>query len=304
MATNPSPTRISSEMWRFWEEFKAFETSVQLGGIYANKPGYHNYRANLPSTDYSVEEVRNDRAGSSQHASAIDLSLSTAKMKLYSKRLADAYKRKDKRLYVDGEPATREFIGTLDGTTVYCYMLTGGVPQGVGADSGPDPGRDKSHLYHIHISIIRKFIRDWRIYSGLLSILKNESLEDWEEMDAKELLNTDGIIENPYSDKATNPYITTKTALKAAALADIRTAEIVSQLKGVSTALAAIAGKVDLDPAEVAAIKAALAVPTAEQNAQAVVDALGSADTETLATTLKTILGPQRVAALVEALSS
>lgn len=176
MAANPSPTRISNEMWRFWEEFLAFEKSAKLGGIYANKPGYHNYGSALPGSDYSVRDVPNDRQGPADKASAWDLTLPPAEMKLYTKRLVDACKRKDPRLFKDGQPIIREVIGTLDGKTVYCWVLVGGGPLGVKGDSGSDPGRDKSHLWHIHISLIRRFINDWSAIAGILSILKGEPI--------------------------------------------------------------------------------------------------------------------------------
>ncbi|MFG1602837.1 peptidoglycan-binding protein [Actinoplanes sp. NPDC049265] len=180
VASNPSPTRISSAMWELWLKFKAFESKVKLGGIYADKPGYHNAREHLSSHDYSVEEVANDREGSAKLASAIDLTLPAAEMRKYSKRLDDAMKAKDGRLYINGEPIVREYIGTLDSRTVRCYMLTGGKAQGVGADSGPDSGRDRSHLGHIHISFIRKFAASADAIGRILSILKGETIADWQ----------------------------------------------------------------------------------------------------------------------------
>lgn len=180
MAANPNPTRISSSMWRLWEEFLKFEPQAKLGGIYANKSGYHNYRSDLSSSDYSVGEVSNDKKGSSSYASGIDLTLNDKDMVLYSKRLDAAMRNRDKRLFINGEPVLREFIGTLNNKDVYCYMLTGGIPQGVGSDSGVDYGRDDSHLWHIHISFIRKFSDTWQAMSGVLSILKNEPYSEWE----------------------------------------------------------------------------------------------------------------------------
>lgn len=75
----------------------------------------------------------------------------------------------------------------------------------------------------------------------------------------------------------------------------------VNALAGVVTA---IAEKVDLDESEINALKAALDVPTAEENAQATVEALGGVDTNTLANTLRSVLNDEQREALVAALSA
>jgi hypothetical protein len=180
LATNPNPTRISAAIWRLWSDFDRIEPSALLGGIYAAKPGYHNYRNALPSSDYSVRDLAADRRGSGIKASALDLSLSDAAMRTYTGRLDRAARARDPRLYSPRGPVLREFIGTKDNRGVYCYVLVGGRPLGVGADAGPDPGRDESHLWHIHLSVVRQFCEDWSALDGVLSVLRGESLAAWQ----------------------------------------------------------------------------------------------------------------------------
>lgn len=179
VAANPNTSRISAALWGLWTGFKAYESAALYGGTFANKPGYHNGRDSVKSTDYSVEEVANDRVGNAHLSSAIDITLPAAKMVTYSKRLEAAMRARDARLFIGGAPILREFIGTIDNKNVRCYMLTGGKAQGVGADSGLDYGRDKSHLWHVHISIIRKFADSADALERVLSILKGEAYATW-----------------------------------------------------------------------------------------------------------------------------
>lgn len=176
---NPSPRRISGAIWRLWTDFDAHEPEALLGGVYAAKPGYHNFRDALPSSDYSVEDVAADRRGPGGYASALDISLPPEQMRLYTARLDRAARQRDPRLYTSRGPVLREFIGTLDSRTVYCYVLVGGRPLGVGADAGPDPGRDETHLWHVHLSFIRQFCDDWSALDGVLSVLVGESPTSW-----------------------------------------------------------------------------------------------------------------------------
>lgn len=175
MASNPNPARISAACWWFWGQFDVFEPTVVLGGVYASKPGYHNYRNALPGYDYSVGQVSTDRADSGQYAAAIDLTMSDAAMKKYSARLHNACANRDPRLFIGGQAILREYIGTLDGHTVSCYVVLGGRALGLAGDSGPDYDRDETHLWHIHLSVIRKFVDSYEAWKRLLSILKGET---------------------------------------------------------------------------------------------------------------------------------
>lgn len=166
-------------MWQLWLGFKLREPTALLGGVYADKKGYHNYRNALSAGDYSVGDVAADRAGPGNFASALDITLKSAQMRTYTKRLDVAARARDPRLFTPRGVVLREFIGTLDGRTVYCYVLTGGRHLGLTADSGPDPGRDKTHLWHIHLSVIRKFCADWHALDGVLSVLRGETLASW-----------------------------------------------------------------------------------------------------------------------------
>lgn len=225
---NPNPQLITDAMWWFWTQFDAVEKTALLGGIYANKAGYHNARAKLPKNDYSTgRDVASDKLGPADKASAIDLTMSAAAMKLYTKRLDVAARARDPRLFYNGKPILREFIGTLNGSSVYCWVFVGGRPLGVGADSGPDPGRDKSHLWHLHLSVLREFIAVQPALAQILSILKGEARPGTASaaapaakpatqpaatagagLAARQLLDTD-LIPNPTwrPDHATNPTV-------------------------------------------------------------------------------------------------
>lgn len=176
-AKNPNPARISDALWNFWIWFDQLE-AVQLGGIFAAKGGYHDIRSGH-SGDYSVAEVPEDREGPADKASAIDLSMAPAQMRLHTARLDAATKRRDERLYIGGRPILREFIGTKNGSAVYCYVLTGGRARGLPADAAEDWSRDESHLWHLHISIIRKWCASADAMDRLFSVMGNEPLTAW-----------------------------------------------------------------------------------------------------------------------------
>lgn len=177
---NPNPVRISGAIWQLWNDFDRHEPSALLGGVYAAKPGYHNYRNALGFNDYSVGDLAADRKGSGAKASALDISMGESLMRKYTTRLDVAARKRDPRLYTAAGPILREFIGTKDGDTVYCYVLTGGKQLGIKSDAGSDPGRSETHLWHIHLSIIRQFCEDYLAMAGLFSVLVGQPIEEWD----------------------------------------------------------------------------------------------------------------------------
>jgi hypothetical protein len=128
--------------------------------------GYHNKRQNLVwGSDYSVK-LAIDALGPNDVAAGLDLTIHTdAEMEKRSKYLRDAC--------LAGDPRTkyiREWIGTVNSSTVSCYIH----------DSETqafrfDGSRDLSHLWHIHISFFRKYAGDPEAGRAIASILNGET---------------------------------------------------------------------------------------------------------------------------------
>lgn len=162
---NPNPSRITAAMWRLWEDTHAALGNVQLGGIWASKPGYHNARNNLGSGDYSVQKTA-DRDGPGDKSAALDITFpeahsgNYARIKLVTKRLMEAARARDPRIYRGSTPVIREVIGNVAGRA-RAYDLY----------SRSESGRDNSHLWHIHLSITRRYIGDSSVLSGLVEIM-------------------------------------------------------------------------------------------------------------------------------------
>jgi len=113
-----------------------------MGGIYADKPGYHNQRANLPGSDYSVQRP-DDQTGSDWDPAGLDITLhNPSDMQRITQRLLDLTAAGDPRIQI-----LREFFGTVDGWNVVGRDVR---------DNRPITS-DDSHLWHCHISSYRLY---------------------------------------------------------------------------------------------------------------------------------------------------
>lgn len=168
-------------MWQFWLDFHALEPTCELSGIYAAKPGYHNYRNALPSSDYSVKLVL-DKQGPGDMAAAIDLTFPDAQSGRYDTIIRYADRLLDSGRDPDDPRGNylREFYGQADSDTGvegwdFQFLVT------VTSDS--------SHLWHLHLSFLRAYLNDPEAFRAVLSILKGETVDQWRNGDTSMFCN-------------------------------------------------------------------------------------------------------------------
>lgn len=166
------PANTTDAMWWFWQQLQAMEPSSALGGTFANKPGYHNCRNNLPSYDYSVCDRPPDDGGPGNVCGAIDWTFYDAQrgdystISKYTKRLIDSGRDPD-------DPRMngwREVYGNADSDT---YVEGWDFRYGYAVSS------DASHLWHIHLSESRDMAESYDNKKACLSVLRGESVEQW-----------------------------------------------------------------------------------------------------------------------------
>lgn len=143
-----------------------------------------------------------------------------------------------------------------------------------------------AHTEHLHASGDYKDSADENYYDYKLEELVMPTANEIADAVQAKLRNSYDDLSDSERNRLTS-VIDTKLAVRFKALGDV---------------LASIATKVDIDPSEIQAIKTALAVPTAQDNAKAVVASLGGVPTANLAQALKTALSPSQVAELKAAL--
>lgn len=178
---NPNPARITDAMWMLWEACYSFIPGVQNAGIWTDhKSGYHcdvnNNLAHWPGS-YSVQLALDTQYGPRDKGRAIDLTMSDAQMRERTGYLRRAAEHPDdNRLNV-----LRSFIGTVDSKTVFCMIKDDDT---VG-NWRYDYGRDSSHLWHEHISVLTKHCATWAAnvdtpgLEAVASVLSGETWEQW-----------------------------------------------------------------------------------------------------------------------------
>lgn len=140
------------------------DLKVQLSGIVGNSAhtfGYHRARTVLENDgewgDYSIQ-LPPDKEGDGWAASAIDITPATQDgQHTLTRRLLDATSRNDPRLH-----PLREWAGSLDSKNVCARSLRPSLTD-VSSEF------DSSHLWHIHLSILRKFANN----SDALALVAN-----------------------------------------------------------------------------------------------------------------------------------
>jgi len=167
-----SPFEAEQSLW-LMRQLLAMQSGTTDGGMYTNKPGYHNTRAGNPSTDYSVVDAE-DRGGPSDKMAAYDWTFTDAQAGNYA-----TISRYSNRLLASGvDPADprldgwREFIGQTDNDNIeerYDFRY----------DQRKDRVGDSTHLWHIHLSEDRDKVLGYDNKVAMLSVLKGENHNQW-----------------------------------------------------------------------------------------------------------------------------
>lgn len=178
MAANPNPARISAAMWEFIEALEALEPAdTEYAGSWGDwKPGYHADRNTLLKNpawrnDYSIR-LPADKLGPGAMGAANDWTFRSAQagnftnIRKYGDRVRKAFLTRDPRLH-----GWRE---------VLCQGDSDAAADGYDFVSWTERTPDSTHTWHFHFSKLRQFIEDRDSYQAMLSILRGETLAQWQ----------------------------------------------------------------------------------------------------------------------------
>jgi hypothetical protein len=150
---------------QLFDDVQAGIPSALMGGIQgdaAHTYGYHRGRDYCTSSgDYSTQ-LAEDKQGDGQACSALDISWNRAEDQYAaSRRLLDA--KHDDRMR-----AARSFFGSTDGVTVCGWDYAGDYPT----------SSDDSHLWHVHLSILRKYATDYAALAPIADVITGTGGKD------------------------------------------------------------------------------------------------------------------------------
>lgn len=180
---NPNPALITDPIWWYWLRLQELEPGTKLGGIYANKSGYHNTaKANLDRWpgNYSTRNA-DDRTGPGlTKARALDWTFPDAQAgkfatidKYTSRLMASALNPADPRL----DLILVEFYGQADSDREV---------EGYDERREAHVTSDSSHLWHLHKSFRGSQIGFFWPFWALLTVELGWNVAQWRQSLPKE----------------------------------------------------------------------------------------------------------------------
>jgi hypothetical protein len=173
---NPNPSLITDAEWWLWQRLHELEPKTKLGGIYADKSGFHNTgnknKSRWPG-NYSVRDKVNQSGPGMTHASAEDWTFPDAQAGHYA--TIDKYTSRLVHSALDGSDPRLdlilfEFYGQADNDSHV---------EGYNEYREDDVTSDASHLWHIHLSFLRSKCGDtWGMWA-LLTVLMGWPTAQW-----------------------------------------------------------------------------------------------------------------------------
>lgn len=172
------------------DEWEKLYGSAVLSGIVGDlahkiRGGYHISREDQPSDNYSV--VRTDDKpgnGPSDRAAAIDMTMSTSDITKCHTRLREIWKNRD-------DDPRMKYINAWNGWDGQGDAGRYDVVKGTVGTATSD------HKWHIHLEIRRKYVNDMNAMRAILSMLKGETLAQFngdDDMTKEELL---AVLKSP-----------------------------------------------------------------------------------------------------------
>lgn len=173
---NPNEDDITDPEWWFWLRLQELERKTKLGGIIALKKGFHSSgkynKLHFPG-NYSIRDAVNQTGPGWTHASALDWTFPTAQagdfdlIAKYTTRLwKSAHDKNDPRL----DLILFEFYGQMDHDRHV---------EGYNELHEDEVTSDPSHLWHLHLSFIRKYVGEYYRFWALLTVLMGWSVQRW-----------------------------------------------------------------------------------------------------------------------------